>query len=395
MEDDDLVLADTPNQSGVFGIMPVRATGLQQPQSSDRKRPASVVRDDPAWRCVEIKDETDSHQPRWQCVGCKAVHTGGAARIADHLLGRRRYARCIGTNDAFLAKVDEVRKNEAAKEKKKARKSAVIAVNAAASTSSVAVSEKAVSEKGSKQPKINFNSANSDGCDAAIAELFFACNIPASVVDHPKFKQLVTTLKAAPPSYKTPHRKKLLGSLLHDTVSRLQRELQPLRNAICRNGATIISDGWDTVSKDHLVNCLYGNASCVLFDGTVELTSEDSESADFVAELLRQCMERNGRFAFVQVCFPLPFLALPPSFFSLPFCPFSGRHGHMQCHEGSMEDSREGVPMANGDLLRHTRAQPRAQGPGQAAPCRRNHCQGEHGALPVLGSYAVAAQKAA
>ena len=173
-EEASVVAASTPNQSGVFGIMPVRATGLQQPQSSDRKRPASVVRDDPAWRCVEIKDETDSHQPRWQCVGCKAVLTGGAARIADHLLGRRRYARCIGTNDAFLAKVDEVRKNEAAKEKKKARKSAVIAVNAAASTSSVAVSEKAVSEKGSKQPKINFNSANSDGCDAAIAELFYA-----------------------------------------------------------------------------------------------------------------------------------------------------------------------------------------------------------------------------
>ena len=84
-------------------------------------------------------------------------------------------------------------------------------------------------------------------------------------------------------------------------MSRLQSELQPLRNAICRNGATIISDGWDTVSKDHLVNCLYGNASCLLFDGTVELTSEDSESADFVAELLRQCMERNGRFGFVQV----------------------------------------------------------------------------------------------
>ena len=85
-EDDDIVIGtDMPNQSGVFGIMPVRATGLQQPQSSDHKRTASVFREDPAWQCVEIKDETDSHQPRWQCVGCKAFLTGGATRIADHL----------------------------------------------------------------------------------------------------------------------------------------------------------------------------------------------------------------------------------------------------------------------------------------------------------------------
>jgi hypothetical protein len=34
MEEEEalVVAASTPNQSGVFGIMPVRATGLQQPQ---------------------------------------------------------------------------------------------------------------------------------------------------------------------------------------------------------------------------------------------------------------------------------------------------------------------------------------------------------------------------
>jgi hypothetical protein len=68
-----------------------------------------------------------------------------------------------------------------------------------------------------------------------------------------------------------------------------------------RDGATLISDGWDNVNKDHLINCLFGNASCLLFDGTVQLSSDDGESADFVAELLRQCMERNGPFAFVQI----------------------------------------------------------------------------------------------
>ena len=85
-EEDDVLAASTPNQSGVFGIMPARTTGLQQLQSSDRKRTACVLRADPAWQCVEIKDETNPHQPRWQCLGCKAVLTGGATKIVDHLL---------------------------------------------------------------------------------------------------------------------------------------------------------------------------------------------------------------------------------------------------------------------------------------------------------------------
>ena len=84
-------------------------------------------------------------------------------------------------------------------------------------------------------------------------------------------------------------------------MGRLQRELAPFREAICRDGATLVSDGWDNVSRDHLVNCLFGNASCLIFDGTVQLSSDDAENAAFVAELLRQCIERNWRFAFVLI----------------------------------------------------------------------------------------------
>ena len=80
-------LARAPAPAAVFGIMPVRATGLQQPQN-ERKRTASVVRDDPAWKCVEITDETDAHQLRWRCLGCGKFLSGGATRVADHVLGR-------------------------------------------------------------------------------------------------------------------------------------------------------------------------------------------------------------------------------------------------------------------------------------------------------------------
>lgn len=297
--------APAPSPGNIFGLMAVRATGLQQVQPTGGKRAASVVREDTAWKCVEITDEEDVKNPRWRCRGCLTFHTGGATRVVDHVLGRNRSTKCTGTDAAFLTLVDKVRVSESKKEQRKAHKTAVIAVNNAAAgvidVNSPAASSGKLVSRPTGQPMINFNTSHAGGCDAAIAEFFYACNIPAVVVDHPKFSKLVATLKAAPPSYKKPTRQKLLGPLLDETVGRLQRELAPLRDAVVRDCATIISDGWDNVSKDHLINFLYGNASCLLFDGTVELTGDDGESADFVAELLRQCIERNGRFAFVQV----------------------------------------------------------------------------------------------
>jgi hypothetical protein len=281
--------------TGVFGIMPVRETGLARQQQTERKRTLTPQRDDPAWKCVTIIEEAD--QPRWQCGGCGAHRSGGATKIADHVLGIRGSAKCTGTDAAFLQIVDQVRASEGKKSEKKSQKSAVAAANSAAITGAMVVGTKPKMQ----QSALSFTSSQAEACDAAIAELFYACNISASVVDHPKFKTMVTTIKAAPPSYKPPTRQKLYGALLDDTVSRLRREIEPFRASLVRDGATLISDGWDNVNKDHLINCLFGNASCLLFDGTVQLSSDDGESADFVAELLRQCMERNGPFAFVQI----------------------------------------------------------------------------------------------
>ena len=62
--------APATSSKKVFGLMPVRATGLQQPQPTGGKRTASVVREDVAWQCVEITDEEDPKNPRWRCRGC-------------------------------------------------------------------------------------------------------------------------------------------------------------------------------------------------------------------------------------------------------------------------------------------------------------------------------------
>ena len=84
-------------------------------------------------------------------------------------------------------------------------------------------------------------------------------------------------------------------------VTKIRRRLVPLRKAAVKHCATLLSDGWDTVMRDHLINFLFGTASCIFFEGTVELKSEEHESAEFVAELMRQHIEAIGKFTFVQV----------------------------------------------------------------------------------------------
>jgi len=111
----------------------------------------------------------------------------------------------------------------------------------------------------------------------------------------------VTALRFAPSSYKPPDRHKLHGALLDSTVQKIRRRLGPLRQAAVKNCCTLLSDGWETVNHDHLINFLFGTARCIFFEGTVQLGSKDHETADFIAELMRQQMEAIGKLTIVQI----------------------------------------------------------------------------------------------
>ena len=158
---------------------------------AERKRTVDARHDDPAWQCVEITEDTSN--PRWRCLGCGECRSGSATRVVDHLLGRNRAAACnlSMANDAFKAALAKAKESEGKKKQKKERKKAVVAVNAAASKGAIVVQQR-------QSIAVAFSQNHAENCDAAIAELFFSCNIPAAVVDHPKFKAMVATLKAAP-----------------------------------------------------------------------------------------------------------------------------------------------------------------------------------------------------
>lgn len=113
---------------------------------------------------------------------------------------------------------------------------------------------------------------------------------------------MATALASAPPAYKLPNRMALYGVLLDQTVQDLRTQEAPIREVVMKHGGTVISDGWDDVTKNHLVNLIVGTCKASFFDGTVELRSEDAEDARFVSDLLKAFIELQGRLAIVQVC---------------------------------------------------------------------------------------------
>ena len=78
--------------------------------------------------------------------------------------------------------------------------------------------------------------------------------------------------------------------------------MAPFEQIMARNCATLLTDGWDTADRDHLINFLWGNSNAMFFDGTVQLGSEDHENADMMFTLCKAAIEKKGRFAFIQVC---------------------------------------------------------------------------------------------
>ena len=73
-----MVVQSAPAAATTTQVAPVQSSlslvcGRQvlEQDSTARKRHATVQRADPCWQGVQITDEEDAHQPRWQCLGCR------------------------------------------------------------------------------------------------------------------------------------------------------------------------------------------------------------------------------------------------------------------------------------------------------------------------------------
>lgn len=274
-----------------------------------------------------------------KCMLCAATFSGGATRATEHLLGPTHLTVNLDPLSEYGRAYAKVKSRAVDHVARKERKKVVAEVNQVATSGTTAASTAAldahqqtvdspaprrsprlsaavtgdVDEAHTMKPTgmklscqrtlascLNVNAA--DEVDKAIGRCFFACNIPAAVVEHPKFKEMVNVLKCAPTSYKTPTRQNMLGPILDGVVYDLRVEEHPLREIVVKRGGTAITDGWDTAERNHLINMLVGTHQGMFFDGTYELSSDDHENAPTIAKLLGEFIVRTGRFAVVQLC---------------------------------------------------------------------------------------------
>lgn len=279
--------------------------GLQQKLTQDAPDGAKRVRvapksepnrDQGMWKHVSVLREHPT-SPQVQCNYCEHVFVGGATRIRDHIC-----EKCTCGTNAFMELKEKMLKERADASSKKAKVAAEKDVDDAADAAAdVKVKVEGGQPKGQRGIKESFQVSTKAEIDDVVAEFFYGCNIAPAVADHPLFKKLVSKLKTAPGSYMAPDRGRLGNDLLQSTAARLKREEAPLREAVLKEGGTVVSDGWDDVSKNHLINFLCGNSKGFFFDGTIKLTSEDSENAERVAELICQEIINVGALSIVQV----------------------------------------------------------------------------------------------
>ena len=126
---------------------------------------------------------------------------------------------------------------------------------------------------------MNTSNASKEKLDLIIAELFFGCNLPFTLVEHPLFIVLVESLR---PGYKPPTRKTLSGPLLDRVHSKLQTSMKAKLEG---KTVTMQQDGWSTLQNDPVIatsvtcgdNGYFIDAQC---------TADNHKSAEYCKELL-------------------------------------------------------------------------------------------------------------
>ena len=289
-------------------IMLYSRLGLQQklmetaPDGGKRVRvtpQSEPKRDDGLWQYVTVLRQ-HATSPQVQCTFCQHVFVGGATRIRDHICDK-----CTCGTNAFMQVKEKLLTERADSAAKKAKKTVERdvdeAVESAESCESKVKTDPEVKIKGQQTIRASMQASSSAEIDDVIAEFFYGCNVEPAIADNPLFKKMVMKLKTAPASYKPPDRNRLSNDLLESTTARLKREEAPLRETVLKDGGTVVSDGWDDVAKNHLINFLCGNSKGFFFDGTLKLTSEDSENAEKVAKLICDEITSVGALSIVQV----------------------------------------------------------------------------------------------
>lgn len=121
--------------------------------------------------------------------------------------------------------------------------------------------------------------------DGLWAEAFYACNIPFSVIDHPRFR---AAMESTRPGYQLPTRKQLAGKHLDDAFEKVDTQL---KSALTGKRVTVIQDGWSDVHNHPIIatSVHTGNKSYFLCS---ENTGSNRKTAEYCAEKAQEAIRK-------------------------------------------------------------------------------------------------------
>jgi hypothetical protein len=290
--EEDVTDGVQPEEAQERGARGAPGTGLNSTVRSRVRKPSQTLpaRMGPIWRTVQVVGREYETNPNVKCSDCSKTFSGGVTRIEDHI------CKICPCSTPELQKLKaEILKKRAGAEEQRQKKAVEKEVQQKA--------DKLAPPSSGKQRTIEsaLAAGKDSEMDEKIAELIFGECLPFSLVESPRFKAMIECAKTAPQSYKVPSRMNISGLLLDQTTGRLKAAEEPLRKACEQHGCTVVSDGWDDIDKSHLINFLVATQKGSFFDGTFKLSSEDSEDAKAVAELLAKQIRHVGALNVVQV----------------------------------------------------------------------------------------------
>lgn len=317
--------SDEDDNHGTTGLAtPFATSGKGKVRQAAKKMPD---RKGKVWATVNVvfNDKAYTTSPELVCKDCKKAFSGGASRVKQHIT---KFCSC-STTELKELKAELIKELQDASEGQKKKQickemeaNSNFSDRASAFSGFSIVGEscgsKTTSSSAARQGPFSspttdliadqqrnvatmLNAVTSETMDDKIADFIYGAALPFSVVETPQFKDLLRAAQGAPSCYKVPDRQRFGGDILERSVKRHKADEQPIRDACTVHGCTIVSDGWDDVERNHLINFLCSTTHGSFFDGTVKLSSKDSEDATAVARLLSNEIERVGALNVVQV----------------------------------------------------------------------------------------------
>jgi len=231
-----------------------------------------------------VKKESTAQQQSGKCMACDAtVVSTGAFKFQTHIIN------CVLMPAVVKRGFQQLRVATEGKARGK-REAALVQQEEV----QIAAIQHDAEQKQLKQLCIRagVHEAETDAADKAIANFFYANAIPFSVATSEPgslYRQMVTAIQKAPPSYVPPTASKLGNELLDrceaDMWAKLKARDKDGQQAL-KFGSSYVSDGWDSCDSLPLINSAFITAN----DGGVFWRSVDTtgktKSAEYCAALM-------------------------------------------------------------------------------------------------------------